>query len=213
MVVCVASATTVNLNWTVDNTNYAQTTCESGNNLSLPTPPTKYGYTFKGWNWVDTEIVGTVTQTGTPTPENPIEPVFYENNGLILRAIGNVADSYSTSTGKITRRIGVKIFDGTENWLYTQGVVASRISIRIPDSQNQWGRALSSHFVSVDTHGSTITNGRMSFDGSVYLCNTDCANLTEYKTFLAEQYANGTPVTVYYPLATPVEEIWNGQNN
>ena len=46
-----AHATTINLNWVVDDTNYANTTCESGGDLILPaTPPVKYGYTFKGWN-------------------------------------------------------------------------------------------------------------------------------------------------------------------
>lgn len=31
------------------NTTYAQTTCEIGGDLILPSPPTKRGYTFKGW--------------------------------------------------------------------------------------------------------------------------------------------------------------------
>ena len=44
-------ATTINLNWIVDGSTYAQTTCETGSDLILPTPtPTKRGYHFVGWD-------------------------------------------------------------------------------------------------------------------------------------------------------------------
>ena len=42
-------ADTETLQWYVDNDLYATTTCESGGDITLPTPPTKYGYTFQGW--------------------------------------------------------------------------------------------------------------------------------------------------------------------
>ncbi len=63
-----------------------------------------------------TSATGTVTQNGTPTPTNPIEPIFYQQGDMILRKVGNIADSYDATTGKITRRVGVKVLDGTENW-------------------------------------------------------------------------------------------------
>ena len=61
-----------------------------------------------------TSATGTVTQNGTPTPTNPIEPVFYQQGDMILRKVGDIADSYDATTGKITRRVGVKVLDGTE---------------------------------------------------------------------------------------------------
>ncbi len=42
-------ADTININWMDGNTTYAQTTCEIGGDIILPSPPTKRGYTFKGW--------------------------------------------------------------------------------------------------------------------------------------------------------------------
>lgn len=42
-------ADTETLQWYVDNDLYATTTCESGGDIVLPTPPTKYGYRFQGW--------------------------------------------------------------------------------------------------------------------------------------------------------------------
>lgn len=37
------------INWYVDGQVYQTTTCTSGNSVTPPTPPAKYGYTFKGW--------------------------------------------------------------------------------------------------------------------------------------------------------------------
>ena len=44
-----AYAQTETLNWYMDGNVYATTQCESGNDILLPTTPTKRGYTFKGW--------------------------------------------------------------------------------------------------------------------------------------------------------------------
>ena len=49
MFVCGAHGQTETINWYVDNDSYAQTTCETGGDVVLPTAPTKYGYTFQGW--------------------------------------------------------------------------------------------------------------------------------------------------------------------
>ena len=65
-----AHAKTETLNWYIGGNIYATTTCESGNDILLPTTPTKRGYTFKGWasyipieylestgtQWIDTNV-------------------------------------------------------------------------------------------------------------------------------------------------------------
>ena len=38
------------MDWYVDGDSYAQTTCEIGGGVTLPTEPTKYGYDFIGWS-------------------------------------------------------------------------------------------------------------------------------------------------------------------
>lgn len=45
-----AYAATETINWFVDGGVYATTTCESGGDITLPPTPTKYGYTFHGWD-------------------------------------------------------------------------------------------------------------------------------------------------------------------
>ena len=43
-------ADTVTVNWDMNDQTYATTTCESGDDITLPqTTPTKRGYTFQGW--------------------------------------------------------------------------------------------------------------------------------------------------------------------
>ena len=44
-----ARAESINLDWIVDGETYTTTTCNIGDDLILPTAPTKYGYTFQGW--------------------------------------------------------------------------------------------------------------------------------------------------------------------
>lgn len=67
-----AHAETETINWYMGDNIYATTTCESGGDITLPTTPTKYGYTFQGWSsyvpieylestgtqWIDTGVVG-----------------------------------------------------------------------------------------------------------------------------------------------------------
>ena len=61
------------INWYVDGNIFHTTTCESGENITPPTAPEKYGYTFKEWGtyvqieyiestetqWIDTGVVAT----------------------------------------------------------------------------------------------------------------------------------------------------------
>jgi hypothetical protein len=52
------------INWYVDDTIYQTTTCESGDDITPPIPPAKYGYTFNRWiapydfSSIDTNING-----------------------------------------------------------------------------------------------------------------------------------------------------------
>jgi len=45
----IGMADTVNIDWLVDGQTYTQTTCNVGDSITPPTPPAKYGYTFREW--------------------------------------------------------------------------------------------------------------------------------------------------------------------
>ena len=172
-----------------------------------------------------TSATGTVTQNGTPTPTNPIEPIFYQQGDMVLRKVGDIADSYDASTGKITRRVGVKVFNGDEEWnTYTTGAqrgyyigVAANIGIKEGVSLQNQG-ILSSHFnyykwtdnttamptnsigLNINASSGSTTNGNMTIKPDMSAFPT----IETWKTWLSQN-----PITVYYQLATETTENWN----
>ena len=160
---------------------------------------------------------GTVSQNGTPTPTNPVEPTFYQQGDMILRKVGDVADSYDATTGKITRRVGVKVFDGTEEWGNGAGAstgVNLYYNTLIMDS------SVDNSYIPYSTHFNGVTGGTTFYSMSIgtfkhasgsrtwffAVDNSVLDTAQKFQQFLASQYAAGTPVTVYYPLETAVEE-------
>lgn len=43
----------------------------------------------------------------------------------------------------------------------------------------------------------------------IFHVSNEYLSVAEFKQWITEQYAAGTPVTVWYPLETPVEENWS----
>ena len=231
----IAHATTVNIDWLMDGSTYAQTTCETGGNFTVPsTAPTKYGYHFVGWQQNDS--IGSWSQSGTPTPTNPIEPTFRQFGNAVLRALGSgdnfVADTYDPTTKKITRRIGKKVLKGTEYWTVASSQYiksdACGAFFNYEDAKNQFSyncigvsnQLLVSH---VAIWGTSGQSNKFTWNGNQLHINiaNNLLGITDYKqetqgtvtekikTFLANQYNAGTPITIYYPLATPFEENYN----
>ena len=169
---------------------------------------------------------GTGAQVGTPTPEHPIEPTFYHQGRMILRAVGDYKDSYDASTGKITRRVGVKVLDGTENWeksaswstaFTTFGFINSSLNAK-SISYDKPAQVISNYFVFAPVSNGTqppMNDNTVSVGSNAHTPNTmwirmgKYDNVDAFKTWLKQQYDNGTPVTIYYPLATPTEETWS----
>jgi hypothetical protein len=156
---------------------------------------------------------GTGVQDGTPSPTNPIYPIFYQQGDMILRKVGDYADSYDATTHKITRNIGVKVLDGTESWETTAQSTVYRWPSSVPFSLPNI--SICSHYVGVTSNKPIAEMPDMSAktgsSNASYLYIKDSSfsnNLSGFKQWLADQYAAGTPVTVYYPLETLVEEDW-----
>ncbi|MBQ9540546.1 MAG: hypothetical protein IJU89_03930 [Alphaproteobacteria bacterium] len=168
-----------------------------------------------------TSATGTVVQDGTPTPTNPIEPTFYKQGDMVLRKVGDYADSYDATTGKITRRVGVKVLDGTEDWgeinnnrgyFIRGGVIEANytnvLGICTHYKFNVWHDNTQSMPVNAfgfNKNGSSgLTNGNITFRPDLAIYDT----VEKWQQFLATQAAAGTPVTVWYPLAEETTEDW-----
>ena len=197
---------------------------EKGSTATEYTPYNPLCATCNGTIVNYTSATGTVSQSGTPTPDNPIEPTFYKQGDMVLRKVGDYADSYDATTGKITRRVGVKVLDGTESWtqlpspqdrgFYT--IIPAIANIPYNNTikllcthfnfqywENQGTTVMNDNCFSPNA-GSGICNGNITFHPNMSTFDT----VDKFKQFLASQYANGTPVTIYYPLETETTEDW-----
>ena len=74
--------------------------------------------------------------------------------------------------------------------------------------------AYCSHFevIAQQTSASPVQDGNICFRNGlprVYMRNDNCADVSAFTTWLQQQYSAGTPVTVWYVLATPTTGIVN----
>lgn len=144
----------------------------------------------------------------------------YFNGGFataeMLLKVGNYKDIQSVLDGGVTRNVGVKVFDGTEDW-YLAGSTVNLFNTPILDSNT------SNEYIPYSTHfqgvlGSTaygsMTNGEFKHNSNGnnwYFKNIDCSTADQFKQWLKDQYNSGNPVVVVYPLATATTETVTGQ--
>lgn len=141
------------------------------------------------------------TVLGTATAEN-------------LFKVGTYQDVQSVIDGGVTRNVGVLVLDGTESWvsasvsnLYyftssnikynaTYPALCSHYSCELPSvtGANMGDKKVKVGYTASGTHD------------RVYIKDSSFANVSSLTTWLATQYANGTPVIIVYPLATATTE-------
>lgn len=132
-----------------------------------------------------------------------------------LLAIDSYKDTQEILTGAVTRKVGVKVLDGTESW--TKGTAVLLNYYYGGDT-----------FLNSRTENELICNkfavGRRNAPEIGKICVRQARNgflitptdqtidtVEKFKTWLAQQYANGTPVIIVYPLATETTETVTGQ--
>ena len=144
--------------------------------------------------------------------------VPYFNGGTAtcedLLSVGNYTDEQEMISGAVTRKVGIKVLDGTENW---QSVVTGKFYI-IDNQMKAQDNSLTlcSHYKSIKASSTAaVNNGQIAlFVGGgarLVIADDNYTNTAAFQQFLAEQYAAGTPVIVVYPLATPTTESVTGQ--
>lgn len=115
-----------------------------------------------------------------------------------------------------TRAIKKLVFDGTENWQAVSGFFylgsISPDYLRARDNITY----VCTHYTvypqtgfDVNVPNKNIALGSDASNQRVYVKDDDVADVTAFKAYLAAQYANGTPVTVWYVLATPETAVVN----
>lgn len=142
----------------------------------------------------------------------------YYNGGTataeMLLKVGNYQDVQQILSGVVTRNVGVKVLDGTENWRKTSASslycsLTKTDASGFPNAVTTASGVICSHAdgTKYDIAGS-CSFGSNNFNFNYQNSTTD---LSSFKQFLADQYNAGTPVIVIYPLATPTTESVAGQ--
>lgn len=140
--------------------------------------------------------------TGAVYPLPALEPLY----GLL----DGTGDEYDAVTGVEIRRTAIKVFDGTEKWeLLTSSVYAKyTYSYYLTGTKKADGKSVCSHFVnkSAAYSGNVGKPGMFCDHPTTYYKYfvTDKPTVDEWKAWLAEQYAAGTPLTIVYELNTPI---------
>ena len=131
---------------------------------------------------------------------------------------GNTPVDIYLGESQTTRQIKKLVLTGEESWSYYSAANAPfRLNlteeIRVPLSTIVfWG---CSHYEAVSNSASWV-----SYDSCISWSTSDgrgglrfrdirYSNLNDFKTYIAQQYVNGTPVTVWYVLATPTTGTLN----
>ena len=155
-------------------------------------------------------IVGTpetinITASGADTQTATAPNIF---------AVANYADEVKIISGAVKRRVGIKVFDGTESFGKSSAYGAA---FYIQSASGAWGpqkaRVMCSHYLGLDSASSSTAVDTCFFNasGHFYFRVADNSDTAAFKAWLAAQYAAGTPVIVIYPLAEETTESVTAQ--
>jgi hypothetical protein len=170
---------------------------------------------------LDYIISGNTVQSGTPTPDSPIMP---EGTGDVETSGGkagqykipissaNITTPVYLGEVETTRKVRKLVLTGNER-LLNEGLAAGYYRYRVYLTQlsdADTDDVLSSHYptAKVTNPQSEAITKPLTVTQFVRLY-TLIPSLDDFKVYLAAQYANGTPVTIWYILAEPETGIVN----
>ena len=168
------------------------------------------------WEYADgktfDEIMSTVMVSEGAEMSVPYEPYGYK----IPPTVNGTEYTIYLGSCQSTRRIKKRVLTGDESW--TKSDIAFYTFIQ---NAITYGLRLTtlfcSHYQCIDdgrsyndTPNNTVYSGGSAGSGySIYFKTDAYSNVDAWKQWLADQYAAGTPVTVWYVLATPETGIVN----
>lgn len=137
----------------------------------------------------------------------------------MLLKVGDYQDEQEILSGDVTRKIGVKVLDGTEDWTYSSTAASGHSTFFytitdssgdnsfVPLSNSYRGIIASAAFVSMENNQFKHASGSNTY----YFIDDRFDNVNDFKAYLASEYAAGTPVIVVYPLAESTTESVTAQ--
>lgn len=120
----------------------------------------------------------------------------------ILLGLESYRDEQEILTGTRIRRIGIAVLDGTEDWEVKNNWYEADV---LPNGDSEYTGMLCTHFpFGTPTVANTVH--KMYGETKLQINYPTATTVDELKTWLAGQYANGTPVMVVYVLKNPTTE-------
>lgn len=139
----------------------------------------------------------------------PYEPYGYK---LPITCGGETTAIYLSNV-QTTRRVKKLVLTGTEAFSYNSGTLTYTLDVSCLGGTGIL-TALSSHYLGVNNVSafSSMTDKAVCERANgeqIWIRDTDITSVADFKAFLAAQYAAGTPVTIWYVLASPETSIVN----
>ena len=137
----------------------------------------------------------------------------------MLLKVGDYQDEQEILSGTVTRNVGVKVLDGTEDWVKGQSFYCNTLTGVLQADHSCY----CTHYQGIMNNSTVVTDSntcRVGYHiGSdiiwnrlyIYADRSLYATAQDFANYLAQQYAAGTPVIVIYPLATPTTKSVAGQ--
>ena len=184
--------------------------------------PTQDGFfafsaNFTSSSYIDWNTAQVVQGSYTVETMPEYEPYFNGGSATaeMLLKVGDYQDVQSVLDGKVDRNVGIKVLDGAEDWSRTD----VRTKLVLTDSATgsaDWEPYCTHYqgFLGSASIGNMPDNScKINVNTNELLIKdtTHNTDLATWKQFLADQYANGTPVIVLYPISSPTTETVTGQ--
>ena len=145
-------------------------------------------------------------------------PLPYEPWGIKI-PISSASTTTPVYMGEVetTRKIKKLVLDGTENWTYSSAYTRFMINLQnVMFSGIRLTPIICTHYITIDDGRSIddVPNNAIYMGGSVdltqlFIKTDDYTTAADFKAYLAAQYSAGTPVTVWYVLATEETAVVN----
>ena len=111
--------------------------------------------------------------------------------------------------GVVTRKIGIMVLDGTENWQTHNTWFWA--SVFDPLGTDTSARLICTHFKNQGPTNDLSIHRDTADSTYLQISYSAMSTVADFKTWLAGQYAAGTPVIVVYMKSTPTTEQVTGQ--
>ena len=137
----------------------------------------------------------------------------------MLLSFNSYADTQELLTGIVTRQLKAIVLTGQETFTSAKNGNIYRYTCSLPvnakeDGSSRRGSIYSTHFTSIHSSITQTLGGAFTYQGSkVYMIPLDQTlnTVDKFTTWVANQYTNGTPIIIIYPVASDIEETVAGQ--